>query len=553
MSERRGEPHRRALLVAPALLAIAALLPALAAGFVHDDGPQIVHNPLLHDLGRLPELWGTSVWAGAGSGSSWYRPVMMTAFALERALFGLDPRAMHAVSLLLYAGVVALGVILAPVRPERRDCAALAVALFAVHPLNAEAAVWLSARNELLAAGFGLLALGAHRRARDGGGRPALLRGASGAALALALLSKESAVVFPLVMLADDWNARAGFSPRSLARRYAAPLLAAVGYLAARTAALGDPAGGVFAPFAPGDALGALGEAARRLLWPVGLTISPAPPAPVWAGLGAVLLGAFAGALAWAARRRSPGLVPLTLGLAQLLVAALAATRVGELADRYLLLFVLAAAWGLALALQELGAAGLRRAGVGIAGLVLVLGAGAWTQAGVFRSDATLWEHAVERNPASARAVLNLASARLGGGRPHEALALLERAEALSPGDPQVALNRAAAAWALGDAAAARAILEALRERRPADPTVLTNLGHLALEEDAFAEAADHYRGAVRLNPLSAEAWAGLGVAHQRLGRREEARTALEQALRLDPAVQNAALLRRLLESEGRP
>ena len=49
---------------------------------------------------------------------------------------------------------------------------------------------------------------------------------------------------------------------------------------------------------------------------------------------------------------------------------------------------------------------------------------------------------------------------------------------------------------------------------------------------------------------IGEEAWAGLGVVLHRRDRRSEARAAVERALHLDPEVQNAAALRRLLASD---
>jgi hypothetical protein len=89
-------------------LVIAPFAPAVTGGFVHDDHRQIAGNPLLQDLRRLPSLWATDVWAGVGSASSWYRPLMMSSFALDHAFFGLSPFAMHAVSLVLHAALVVL-------------------------------------------------------------------------------------------------------------------------------------------------------------------------------------------------------------------------------------------------------------------------------------------------------------------------------------------------------------------------------------------------------------------------------------------------------------
>src|SRR5438552_1955090 len=85
--------------------------------------------------------------------------------------------------------------------PTTRPIASLvAGAVFALHPIAVESIGWLSARFDLLATLFALVALHCHLAApRRGWLRPAELL-----AFAAALLSKESAIVLPLVALALD-------------------------------------------------------------------------------------------------------------------------------------------------------------------------------------------------------------------------------------------------------------------------------------------------------------------------------------------------------------
>jgi tetratricopeptide (TPR) repeat protein len=543
--------RRRALLAVPAGAALAVLLPALGAGFVHDDVPQILGNPLLRDLARIPELWTSGVWAGAGSGSSWYRPLMTTSFALEHALFGFSAPAMHAVQLGCYAAVVTLGVLL--VRRVQGDgtTAVLAGLLFATHPLGVEPAVWISARCELLAAGGGLAAMGLHARAlaSDDARRARRLDLAAAACLGLALFGKENAVGFVPALVALDAVAGASLAPAALLRRHAVFLAACGAYAALRTAALGSVSGGLGGTVALGDWLGAWGQGLLRCLWPRALTISPPAPGPTHVALGAAtVLAAIAAGLA-GLRRRGPWLVPLVLGGAQLAIAAVAAVRVGELADRYLLLPCLALAWGVAAALRR--ALPAPAATALVLALAVALGAAARGHVAVFHDDQTLWTDAWSKNPASLRAAVNLAAGALGRDDPRTAEVWLARAAALDPDDRQVLLNRAVAADRLGRPEEARRLLERLVARDAGDAAAQLALGHLALDRRDADEAARRYRAVLGLRPGAAEAWAGLGVAEHDRGDRDAARDALARALALDPNVANAASLRRLLRELG--
>jgi Flp pilus assembly protein TadD len=108
-------------------------------------------------------------------------------------------------------------------------------------------------------------------------------------------------------------------------------------------------------------------------------------------------------------------------------------------------------------------------------------------------------------------------------------------------------LTGAVAAQRVGDGAGARARLESIVAAHPAYWPAALRAGHLALEAGDFRAAANHYEAALRVHPLAAEAWAGLGVALEREGQRDAARRALARSLELDPGAENADALRALL------
>ena len=192
-----------------ALLSVVVYLNALNNPFVYDDHDTVVANPSLVDPSNLQFVLVHSP----------FRPVVNVSYAFDRVLWGMQPFGFHLSNVILHALVVALlyalsSVALADARArigppngageESRDrwWAFTAAALFAVHPLMSEAVGYVSGRSEVLCAVFFVGALLVSR--------VALLHGGiawAGVAMLwlLALLSKEVALVFPLVMLAYDW------------------------------------------------------------------------------------------------------------------------------------------------------------------------------------------------------------------------------------------------------------------------------------------------------------------------------------------------------------
>lgn len=151
------------------------------------------------------------------AGSTGVRPAGSALFALDHALWGLDPRGYHVTDVAIHGVNTALVVLLAwTLAPSRRLAVALLAALaFALHPLGTAAVPLMAARYDLLLCTFTLLTLIAVLRygAAPSGRRLAavLLAGA------LALLAKETAVVLlPIIWVAALWSWRRGAAARPL-------------------------------------------------------------------------------------------------------------------------------------------------------------------------------------------------------------------------------------------------------------------------------------------------------------------------------------------------
>ncbi|MHC4549499.1 MAG: tetratricopeptide repeat protein [Planctomycetota bacterium] len=211
---------RRELARAPAAYAALLVLAAawlayansLDAGFHFDDEHHIVENPYLRAWSYAPQYLHRPDRFSALPGHDMYRPLVLVSFALNYHWGGYDPLPWRLTAIALHA-ICAVGVFLTflavagrlEARPGRaRLGGALVAALFfAVHPVFTETVNYASARASLLAATCLVWAFVAHLGAeglRAGAGR-VLLWLASLLLFALALLSKEIAIVFPALLL----------------------------------------------------------------------------------------------------------------------------------------------------------------------------------------------------------------------------------------------------------------------------------------------------------------------------------------------------------------
>jgi len=193
-----------ALIASVALLALAASITSIGHDFTFDDRYVILANEHVHALKGMWRLFGETYWPRELGGDG-YRPLVMSLFTLQWVAGGGAPWVFHLVNIVLAVGA-ALAVqwcaaaILPPVG------AWIAAALFAVHPVHVEATGNVVGQSELLVAICVCLAVGIYLRAR----RTGPLRPRTAAAIlglyVLGLLSKEHAIVLPLLLGAAEWT-----------------------------------------------------------------------------------------------------------------------------------------------------------------------------------------------------------------------------------------------------------------------------------------------------------------------------------------------------------
>ena len=193
------------LAMTAAALACTAYANALDNPFVYDDHDTVTGNRSLVDLSNLRFILAYTP----------FRPLVNASYALDRWLWNYRPFGYHLTNVILHAAVVVL--LYAWIRRLLSDAgtdgdsrlpAFAGAAVFAVHPLQSEAVGYISGRSEVLCAVWFIGALLAARAA-------CLSRSVLQATLAvvcalLALASKETALVLPLVFLLYDWLLRPG-------------------------------------------------------------------------------------------------------------------------------------------------------------------------------------------------------------------------------------------------------------------------------------------------------------------------------------------------------
>ena len=190
------------ILTVLAIFQIVFYLPTLKYQFVWDDRPLIVENQLLSRSGP-GEIFTRPFWAGTeeferSPHAAYYRPITTLSFWLDLKLAGPRPAYFHFINIVLSALATVLVVLIVWELLYSGVWAGLTGLLFATHPAHVESIAFVSGRTDLLLAvficfaGFALL-----RSFRKKDQRWFLL---VPVLFLLALLSKETAILFPLLV-----------------------------------------------------------------------------------------------------------------------------------------------------------------------------------------------------------------------------------------------------------------------------------------------------------------------------------------------------------------
>ncbi len=508
----------------------------LSNPFLLDDNHTVVHNASIRSLAGVEEWFLSPYAVSAIREYVNYRPVLMASYAVDRALWGPSPAGFHATNLAIHLGVIVLIVALG--RRLARDpwTPAFAAGIFALHPINAEAVNYVTARSSSLMTLCLLGALWADERSEED--RSRVWRIAAYVLGAAALGTKEVAVVLPALVIVWRRAAHGLREPWAVTVRRAAPWVILTGcYLGVRTWVLwglGEPA-----VSGPGATLGqntlfALKVYAASLghwVWPSGLAVDHAWPIWVTGGEAVALVGALAVALAAtvvAIRRQGD----LGWSAAWFWIAILPAGALGFVTRLYLYQDnrVYLAGVGLSWCVGHLTVALIRRAQAfpatrvaAAVGVVVAIGLAAKADAArtaVWADRTALWNDVLAKYPTSLVAHNGKGLVAFEAGRFDEARDWFERAVRLSPG------------YAEGQ----------------------KNLGITYARAGEWDRAIGALQRALTIDPRYTEARVNLGKVYEHVGRPDLALDAYDQVLRDDPTRADVeARAAQLREQMGRP
>ncbi|MEK7707278.1 MAG: tetratricopeptide repeat protein [Verrucomicrobiota bacterium] len=532
------------------LMTFAVYWPVLRGEFVWDDLVLVKKNPLLTGEHTLGSIWFQGDF-----------PLATVGFWIQHLLWGGNPAGYHVVNIALHA-VNAL--LVWRVLARLKVCGAwLAAMIFAVHPVCVASAAWISELKNTLSLVFCLLSLLWYLRFEDqraeGRGQRAEVNPLTSdhrsptsgyywlslGAFLLALLSKTSTVMLPVVLLAGAWWRRG--------RVTQSDWLAAAPHFALATAF-----GLMTIWFQSHQAIGS--ETVQMENFPGRLA---GAGWAVWFYLGKALLPVNLSMIypRWKIAATIVSLLPLLLLAAGFLVcwwfrrgrgrAALFALGCFTMTlfpvlgffDMYFMVFSRVSdhfQYLPLICIAALVAAALHTAlpkkilrWVAVA-LIAALGMLTAQRARVFATDEGLWVDTLARNPAAWNAHNNLGCIRAEQGQWDEALRHFETSLKLNPRNTKALVNLGKARAVEKNYAAAEAHFQAALKIKPDDADAHAQYGSMLAGLGRNEEAAAHLREAVRLRP-EIEMRLELAAVYRAAGKIREAIEQCRQALRAKP------------------
>ncbi|MCX6354760.1 MAG: tetratricopeptide repeat protein [Candidatus Aureabacteria bacterium] len=419
------------------LLIFLAFGPALRTPFIWDDEDLILNNPLFSQATGFLKALAPSYWQQSAFPED-YRPFEMWSYMLDHEFWGKNPLGYHLTNLLLHAfNCAALSLLILLVFGSFRIAATTGI-LFALYPMHSEAVIWVQNRSELLSAAFALVSLISCVRYGIGRHPSVPLLTLSLISFTLSSLTKETALIVPLLCAALFLFSRE--IPRRRALRCLIPLFLIAFVILAMKFFLLSPesvkraypalTSGVIS-----HSLTVIRTSASYLMMlslPANFSIDrtfvrPDPNAPLPLLICAALIFILIAGTGAAFRRRNVAGLALSLTLISLLPVCNIFFIAGRPIAEQRIYF---ASMGFCLLLAAMTDTLLHTRARLATGLLLVLllfcFTSSLTRTGYWRDEQTLWERTIEASPSSWKARFFLARKYRIEGRFDEALTLMK-------------------------------------------------------------------------------------------------------------------------------
>ncbi len=488
-------------------------------------------------------------WAFTTFHSANWHPITWLSHMSDCEFYGLNPIGHHWTNVEFHIANTLLLFFILQYMTQSIWRSALVAALFALHPLHVESVAWVAERKDVLSTFFGMLALLAYCRYAK---QPSL----AGYLLvilflSLGLMAKPMLVTLPfLLLLLDFWPlARLRIENVSRLVLEKIPLFVPV-VISSCLTFMAQQSSGAVVPLESFSLKARIVNAfvsytsyVVKAIWPSNLAVfypHQGNTLPAWQIIVAVLLIVVATFLSIRTLKKYPYIAIGLFWYLGTLVPVIGLVQVGSqaMADRYtyipLIGLFIIVSWGA----SELTLKWHYRKiflVVSWASILTALTACAYSQAGHWKNDITLFQHALKVTDNNWPAHYNLGVAWYERKKFDDAVLQFEQVLKIKPDHAGARNNLAKILFNHGKFEEAALQLKEALKYKPHDADICNNLAVIFASQNKFDEAISLFEQAIRINSEYADAHFNLGSLLVRHGKFKSAGRHCAEAIRIKP------------------
>ena len=520
----------------PVILAVTfvAFIPVLGAGFINwDDGPYVLWNTAFKNA-DFKAILATPIQGN-------FHPLTMLSLYINYLVSGENAWSYHLLNLLIHLINCLLVLRLAMSLSKDNTIISFTTAiLFGIHPVHVESVAWVSERKDVLYGMFFIAALITYTGYVDTKSRKQYLF--TFLLFVLSLLSKPSAVIFPLAVLSVDFLRSRKINAKLLFEKIPFFVLSL--------------AMGIVTLFAQRQS-GAVGKLSidtmHKILYsfygvmmyivkmvvPVNLCVFyPRPAAnlnlPVEYYMAPFFFIALAFAFFYSLKRNRIVAFGILFYLVNLLLVLQFLTfGSAVIADRYTYIPYIGLLFIVGLIIDWLAKSNASKAWRIVFPITLVLSALTWQQSSAWQSSATLWDHAIRTQPSAMAYALRGIQFR-EEKQYDSAIEYLSRAIDLDPTDYAFYLSRGNTYFELKNPELAINDYRKVLLTKPDYPEVLNNMATQFAKLGLYDSAVKYATQAITIQPDLKPAYSNRALTFMKMKRYEDAIRDWEKFLRFD-------------------